>query len=112
MVLDLDLLAELLLDGDVVVGTPEVAYRYRRHPASETSLLNASAARFDEELALYGELAERAEARGWAATAATARARRIIQLHLLYRAGGDLVAGRWGAARTKLGLLRRPAGRG
>ena len=106
MVLDLAFLAELLLDGDHVVGTSEVVYRYRRHPASETSLLNATAERFHEELALYDELALRAATKGWQASAATARRKRIVRAHLAYRAAGDVVRGRWGPARVKLELLR------
>jgi glycosyltransferase involved in cell wall biosynthesis len=105
MVLDLDLVARLLLDGDTLVGVPDVAFRYRRHPESETSTMNASAVRFEEELALYDELASRTAARGWTRSARAARTKVMVRAHLLYRAATDVVAGRWSAARVKLGLL-------
>jgi glycosyltransferase involved in cell wall biosynthesis len=105
MVLDLDLVARLLLDGDTLVGVPDVAFRYRRHPGSETSTMNASAVRFEEELALYDELARITTARGWTRSARAARTKVMVRAHLLYRATTDIAAGRWSAARVKLGLL-------
>ena len=67
--------------------------------------MNASAVRFEEELALYDELASRTAARGWTRSARAARTKVMVRAHLLYRAATDVVAGRWSAARVKLGLL-------
>jgi glycosyltransferase involved in cell wall biosynthesis len=107
MVLDLALLAGSLLDGRRIVGLPDPLYAYRRHDASQTATLTASTERFDEELAVYDEIAGRAEAAGWYRAAATARTKRIIRLHLAYRILGDLLHGRREAARTKWRTLGR-----
>lgn len=106
-VTDLAFLAETLLTGGTIVGIPDEVYDYRRHGDSETARLTASTHRFDEEIAIYDELAGRAEALGWYHAAATARRKRIIRLHLSYRITGDLLHGRLGAARAKRVALRR-----
>lgn len=106
-VLDLELLAELLLAGKQLVGIPDLGYAYRRHAASQTAQLTATAQRFEEELAVFDEIADRAEARGWARAASIARRKRIVQLHLAYRVVGSVLTGRREAVRVQLGLLRR-----
>jgi hypothetical protein len=106
MVLDLSFLATALLDDQRFVGVRDVAYEYRRHTESQSAELTANAARFREELALFDEIADAADARGWAAAARTARAKRVVRLNLLYRATTDLLHGRNTAAREKLGLAR------
>ena len=111
MVLDLALLAGSLLDGRRFVGIPEPLYAYRRHDASQTATLTASTERFDEEIAVYDEIAGRAEAAGWYRAAATARAKRIIRLHLAYRIVGDALHGRGAGVRAKRAAFRR-AGQG
>ena len=106
-VTDLAFLADTLLSGGRVVGIPDAVYDYRRHGESETAKLTASTDRFDEEIAIYDELAGRAEALGWYRAAATARRKRIIRLHLGYRILGDLLHGRTAAARAKRAALAR-----
>lgn len=108
-VTDLAFLADTLFAGGVVVGIAEVHYDYRRHPGSETARLTASTRRFEEELAVYDEIAARAAACGWERAAARARRKRIIRAHLAYRVAGDLVHGRRDAARAKWALLRTNA---
>ena len=105
MVLDLDLVARLLLDGDTLVGVPDVAFRYRRHPESETSTMNASAVRFEEELALYDELASRTAARGLEPVGVGGTDKGHGARPPAVPRRTDVVAGRWSAARVKLGLL-------
>ena len=107
MVLDLAFLAGALLDGARLVGIADPLYAYRRHDASQTATLTASTERFDEEIAIYDEIATRAERQGWYRAASTARSKRIIRLHLGYRIVGDLLHGRREAARTKRDALRR-----
>ena len=107
MVLDLDLLASTLLDGRRLVGLPDALYAYRRHDESQTATLTASTERFDEEIAVYDDIAVRAEAKGWYRAAATARSKRMIRLHLGYRIVGDLLHGRREASRAKRAALRR-----
>jgi glycosyltransferase involved in cell wall biosynthesis len=112
MVMDLDHTAQLLLDGHILHGIRRPLYRYRRHSANQTTSLTASSVRFEEEIALYRELAERAESAGWGATARTARRRIAVRSHLVIHAVIDLGHRRIGASRRKLALLRsdlRPA---
>jgi glycosyltransferase involved in cell wall biosynthesis len=107
MVLDLAILSEFLLDDQQLVGLREVEYAYRRHTASRSAELTENTQRFREELELFDEIAEKAEARGWARAARTARNKRIVRLHLAYRATADLLHGRTHAARVKLALLKQ-----
>lgn len=106
-VTDLAFLADTLLGGGRLVGIADAVYDYRRHGESETARLTASTERFDEEIAIYDELAGRAEALGWYRAAATARRKRIIRLHLGYRILGDLLHGRLAPARAKRAALGR-----
>jgi glycosyltransferase involved in cell wall biosynthesis len=88
---DLELTVRLLMEGEVIVGTPAIAYAYRRHPESATHLQSANRLRFDEEFRLFDLVATRAAELGWSGTARVARRKRIVKLHLLYRALADLV---------------------
>lgn len=105
-VLDLALLADLLLADGELVGVPDRVYRYRRHHRSVTAQQTESLVRFEEELAVFDEIAARAHERGWSRAGRTAAAKRIVRLHLLYRAAGDVLRGRWTAARGKVRLAR------
>jgi GT2 family glycosyltransferase len=105
-VLDLDLIARLLFEGQRIVGVPSRAYRYRRHPASQTALLTSSRDRFREEFALYNQIARHAEARGWRRSATVAGHARIVRTHLVYRALGSVLRGRVREARSTVSLLR------
>jgi glycosyltransferase involved in cell wall biosynthesis len=112
MVMDLDLVARLLLDGRRFAAVRAPLYEYRRHGGNQTNVLTASAVRFEEELALYRELAEHAARRGWTRTARAARHRTMVRVHLALRAALDLAGRRTSAARTKARLLSddlRPA---
>jgi hypothetical protein len=109
MVLDLSFLARVLLNGGQLVGLREIEYSYRRHSDSQSAELTRNTKRFREELELFDEIASEAEARGWIRAARTARAKRIVRLHLAYRATGDLLHGRAGDAREKVGLAVRAA---
>jgi hypothetical protein len=106
MVLDLALLAEFLLEDQQLVGLRDVEYAYRRHTESQSAELTRNTQRFREELALFDEIAAHAEARGWWRAARTARSKRIVRLHLAYRATVDAFHGRGSAAREKIGLMR------
>jgi len=106
-VLDLDFFTRLLAAGDVIVGLPDTAYAYRRHAGNATAEYTETLLRFDEEAALYDELAAEARqrGRGWEAVRRAGRGKRIVRLHLLYRAAADLVRGRLTAAAAKLSRL-------
>ncbi|MCI0456801.1 MAG: glycosyltransferase family 2 protein [Gemmataceae bacterium] len=105
MVQDLEFFTRLLLDGEALVGLPAVAYAYRRHPANATTVYTETMLRFREETALYDELSRAAAARGWARAARIARRKWIVKLHLLYRAGLDLLRRRPARALEKLSYL-------
>jgi hypothetical protein len=102
---DLELSVRLLMDGESLVGSSEVAYAYRRHPASATAVHSECRLRFDEEFRLFDQVAERATELGWESTADVASRKRIVKLHLLYRAARDLIALRIGRAAKTLRYL-------
>lgn len=91
---DLIFMTDLILSGESIVGTPERAYAYRRHEASATALQSESMLRFDEEFRSFDQIATRADELGWSEAARVARGKRIVKLHLGYRALGDLLHGR------------------
>ena len=107
MVPDLEVISGLLLEGRALVGIPEVGYAYRRHGDSQTAILTDSSERFSEELAIFAEIADRADARGWTRAARVARRSHIVRLHIAYRILGDLLRGRRDHARTKVDILRQ-----
>ncbi len=104
-VLDLDLIARLLFDGQEIVGVPARAYRYRRHRASQTTLLTSSRERFREEFALYSAIAQRAAAMHWERSAVVARRARIVRAHVFYRALGCALRGHVQETRSTVALL-------
>ena len=106
MVLDLDFFTRLLFAGETMVGLPEVAYAYRRHPGNATTEYTESLLRFEEESRLHDVVAETARVRGWRSAARVAAQKRVIKLHLLVRMGLDMARGRFGAAGRKWKFLR------
>ncbi|MEZ4217080.1 MAG: glycosyltransferase family A protein [Myxococcota bacterium] len=104
---DLALTSGLLMDGDVLVGTRRVEYAYRRHEGGATWRQSESLLRFEEEMALFDRVAERAAALGWEGAARTARAKRIVRAHLALRALADAAALRLSRARAELALALR-----
>lgn len=99
---DLVFMTGLLMQGHEVVGTREIAYAYRRHDASATSMQSESLLRFDEEVEAFDAIAADLEEKGWGRAAAVAKRKRIIKLHLLYRALRSLGRLRFAAALTAL----------
>ncbi len=95
---DLMFIVGLLVEGHTVVGTRETAYAYRRHAASATSVQSESLVRFDEEVEAFDAIANELEKLGWSRAAQVAHGKRIIKLHLLYRAVRSLSRLRFGAA--------------
>lgn len=104
MVLDLEMIARMLLDGDQLMGTPAVCYAYRRSSSNQTSILTQTLERFHEEIAIYGDLAAASAKRGWSASQAAGQKRSMIKLHILYRLSLDLfgLRPRLAWAKTKL----------
>jgi glycosyltransferase involved in cell wall biosynthesis len=104
-VTDLDLTLHLLMDGQALLGLPEVAYAYRRHEESATVQHTDNLLRFREEVRLYSEVADFAVGRGWNRAAYVARTKWMIRLHLGYRILRDLGDLRLGPAWEKLAFL-------
>jgi glycosyltransferase involved in cell wall biosynthesis len=105
MVLDLDFYSRLLADGKVMIGLPTIAYAYRRHATHATAAYNESLLRFQEEAALYDEIANIARKHGWNEVARIGHDKRIVKFHLLFRTFGAIATGRVNAACKRLRLL-------
>jgi glycosyltransferase involved in cell wall biosynthesis len=102
---DLELTSRIVLDGDAILCSRRVEYAYRRHAEGATARQSESRLRFDEEFALFESVASRAERRGWQAAARVSRSKRIVKLHLLYRALRELLRLRVRSARNWLRYL-------
>ena len=87
---DLDFTTRLLMSRKILIGARRVAYAYRRHPESATSLQTRSLLRFEEEFALFGQIANHAEELGWSKASRVSRRRTIIRMNLLYSLLRDL----------------------
>jgi glycosyltransferase involved in cell wall biosynthesis len=90
---DLALLADVLMAGGNLVVVPDVAFRYRRHGGSVSSVQARDVDRFDEESALFEELAERCRERGWNRAARAAERHASSRLHALVQLPPTLVSG-------------------
>lgn len=106
MTADLDLWSRIILSDGFIAGTRSpAAYLYRRHTSQTTAELSESLYRFKEEALILDVLATRAEGKGWHSAAATARAKSVVQLHLLFLAMNDLLRGSVRRASDKVQLL-------
>lgn len=106
---DLELTSRIVLDGDSIVCSREKAYAYRRHLEGATALQSESRLRFDEEFELFDNVALRASSVRWHSAARVSQGKRIIKLHLLYRALRDVLRLRPGSAWEWLRYLRGSA---
>lgn len=92
--MDLELLADLLLSGNRIVGRRERLYYYRRHGESLTLRNERSGARFEEEAETYARIARRARDAGFVRSARVAARMTVVVLHCLYLTGRALTMGR------------------
>jgi glycosyltransferase involved in cell wall biosynthesis len=97
---DLALLARLLFLGEPLAGLRAPLYEYRRHAANATARQTADFSRFEEEFALFDEVARDARERGWRSVERSARRKTIVRLHLGVRACAAGLALRFGEAAT------------
>ena len=107
--LDLDLLLHLVVAGHEFVLPDALAFSYRRHAGSVSSVTARDAGRFQEESRLYAEIATAFGARGWE------RAEREARRHLtsrLHAATLIPVALRTRKPAVAQGLLRHALARG
>jgi len=94
-VLDVDLTSRVLFDGGVIVGTPTVGYRYRRHLTNQTALLTESNIRFQEEIDHLNQISLRSSEIGWRRVQRSANRKVIVRLHMLYQALRAIVELKW-----------------
>jgi glycosyltransferase involved in cell wall biosynthesis len=93
--LDVDLTSRILFDGGVIVGTPTVGYRYRRHSTNQTSVLTESNIRFQEEFDYLNQVSIRSAEIGWKRVERSADRKVIVRLHLLYQALRAITQLKW-----------------
>jgi glycosyltransferase involved in cell wall biosynthesis len=79
VVQDLALLLDIAADGGSMLVLREVAFQYRRHSGSDSSVKAVNGARFDEERAFFADAAGRFAELGWT------RAVRAARWHLTSR---------------------------
>lgn len=106
-VLDWDLTTSLLLDGEVIVGIPDRAYRYRKHAGSTTDALTKNSERYFEESAFYDRMATIAHERGWPKCAGIAEAKRLLKLNLIHGALKSVATLHFRDARRGYEILRQ-----
>ena len=107
LVQDIELITQHLLGGGIIVGLPDVCYRYRRHNANATAEYTRSLLRFHEESAYYDRVLKVAEERGWQSCIRPAQQKNIIKLNLMFVTLRSLVQGRFGEVGRGVDLLLR-----
>lgn len=105
-VLDWELTCKLVLDGETLVGVPEVCFRYRRHQDNATERLTRENARFQEEIAFYERMLAVVRERGWRRCVRVAEQRRLLKLNVAYRTLKSAAQGQLEDARRGLRLWR------
>ena len=105
-VMDWMLTTSLLLEGETLVGIPDVCYRYRRHDSNATEKLTRTQLRFREESEFYDRMQAIARERGWSQCVALAKEKRIIKLNVAYRALKSIALFELGDAQRGFRLLR------
>lgn len=73
VVQDLALLLDIAAENGAMVVEPELAFLYRRHSASDSSVRALDGRRFDEERAFFNSQADRFAALGWKSASRAAR---------------------------------------
>ncbi len=106
-VLDIDMHVRLLMDEKTLLGLAPVAYCYRRHAGQGTAENLQSMRYFEEEVALFEELAILADSLNWPKVAKAARQKRVTKLQLLYQCIANGFQFRWRAFGRNLAFLWR-----
>lgn len=105
MVLDVDFYLRALIAGRGLVGLPDLAYRYRRHPTQVTAECERSLRLFSEETELWAWASREARTLGWHGAAKVAKKMSIIKLQLGYYILADALRLRFGEAWKKTAQL-------
>ncbi len=101
VVQDLALLLDIAAEGGAMLVVNDVAFNYRRHAGSDSSVKAVNGARFDEERAFFAVSAQRFAELGWGHAARAARWHLSSRLNALSLMPTALAAG-GGAPRTLL----------
>ena len=110
MVLDLEFYLRALIAGAQIVGIPDVAYRYRRHPDQTTEIFEKNLQRYTEEIQLWRWAASAADRYNWEETAVVARKMTILKLQMVHSILGDMTRLSMRSAGRKITLLRAMVG--
>lgn len=105
--LDLQLILDVLLDGESLIRLDEVAFYYRRHKQSASVAGALSSTRFEEEARLFRDLARVLDANGWHKASRAARMHTTSRLYALVTLGVALRSHQPSVARR---LLRHAVG--
>ncbi len=94
VVQDLALLLDIASENGSMVVEPELAFLYRRHSASDSSVRALDGRRFDEERAFFYAQADRFAALGWNSAARAARFHTTSRLNAATLIARSLVSGK------------------
>lgn len=97
---DLALIIDMILQDRSLLVVPSVAFAYRRHTESASSLLLQDGSRFEGEREYFSLAATLTRARGWRRAERAAKLRLTSRLHALSLMPGLLKARNLGAIRT------------
>jgi glycosyltransferase involved in cell wall biosynthesis len=107
--LDLDLLLHLVADGHAFAFPDELAFSYRRHASSASSVSAREVSRFEEESRLFAEFSSHFASQDWTRAARESRRHLTSRLHAAALVPGALGSHRPGVAQS---LLRHALARG
>jgi glycosyltransferase involved in cell wall biosynthesis len=107
VVQDLAMLLEIATDGGVLVLDDEIAFNYRRHAASLSSVTGTDGSKFAQERVLFGEAEGKSMTLGWSRAARAARAHLTSRLNALSELPGTIRHGNRAGSRA---LVRHIAG--
>lgn len=99
VVLDLALLLDLARAGGSLVLVPDIAFHYRRHTESVSSVRAVDGRRFDEERDFFAAEAAGFSAHGWRRAARAARAHVTSRLNAIVTVPAALAGGQWSTVR-------------
>ena len=85
-IVDVDLMSKVLFDDGLLVGTTNVAYRYRRHRENQTAVLTRSLVRFREEILFLNMIHEKSVELGWTHCAKRSKRKIVTRVHLVHQA--------------------------
>lgn len=102
VVQDLAMLLDVADRGGALVVDPELAFLYRRHSASDSSVRALDGRRFEEERRFFQDQAERFRARGWTKAARAATTHLMSRLNAASLVGKGLATGNSAAVQKLL----------